>query len=1007
MSIYDKLKNPDIEMRGMPFWSWNDTLTEDELRRQIREMKKAGMGGFFMHARTGLITPYLSKEYFDMHKVCVDEAEKQGMVPWLYDEDCWPSGAAGGIIEAKGEQFQQKYLDFAFETNPKMDRYTVAIYDVERDGDDIKSYRRTENAAGEKLVFRWVPNGYIDILDANCVKAFIETAYDLFDKVFEGRTKEYVRGVFTDEPNFNKDAFSPRAPWTNDFELDFAMIAGYELLDRLPELVFDVGDYKELRHDYYKTASIMFTYAYANRIYDWCDERGLEFTGHYLLEDDLQVMTQHIGAAMPLYMYEHIPGIDHLCRRIIDPMLVKQVSSVAAQTGRKRVLSEMYGCTGWNTSFEDYKRIAQWQYVLGVNLTCEHLCQYTMRKHRKRDYPASIFYQSPWWHDFKAIEDMFARVATAMTSGDPVAKILVIHPMESAWCEYDVLKPSESLAKIDKAFKEILTNLSGMHIDYELGDEQVMYELARVEDGKLRVGERRYDMVIIPPCVTLRGSTLRMLRRFAGPVILCGNIPERVDGSLSDEASTILAKAERCGTDFDSLKSAVTKHIKPTVTLTSGGGDMKDVFVREVVNGSERYIYFANLDNGDTPEVYGEVHLAGKGLVREVNLLTGDAADIPCRVEGGETAFDLRFAPVESHLIIFDTDKEPVIGKAEKFTETSSVELAGPWTMKRSRENALTLDFCRYKVGDGDWSQRIHTIHLTKPLADVRGKVTLAFDFVCDFKALPEDFTLAIEDPDKCEVYVNGTRVEYADGWYVDTSFKTIKLKGLVKNGDNRIEVVIPDYIGKNEAEKEIETLDIPRLKGNMRIHQGNKATVLLPFEGEAYDRILRCNNLRFGYELESVYLLGDFRVREDFVLTDDSESVIATDFARQGYPFFSGTFICETEFDAPGDGRAFVDLSGCGSIVAKVYVNDEYADTVLWRPKRGEITDFARPGKNKLRIEFTTSNRNLLGPHHHIEGELTAVGPDSFMTEGGGWTDEYSFVPEGLAAVPKVIFGR
>ena len=264
MSIYDKLKNPDIEMRGMPFWSWNDTLTEDELRRQIREMKKAGMGGFFMHARTGLITPYLSEEYFDMHKVCVDEAKKQGMVPWLYDEDCWPSGSAGGIIEAKGEQFQQKYVDFAFETNPKVDRYTIALYDVERQGEGIKSYKRTNGAAGEKLVFRWVPNGYIDILDANCVKAFIETAYDLFDKVFEGKTKEYVRGVFTDEPNFNKDAFSPRAPWTNDFELDFAMIAGYELLDRLPELVFDVGDYKELRHDYYKTASIMFTYAYAN-----------------------------------------------------------------------------------------------------------------------------------------------------------------------------------------------------------------------------------------------------------------------------------------------------------------------------------------------------------------------------------------------------------------------------------------------------------------------------------------------------------------------------------------------------------------------------------------------------------------------------------------------------------------------------------------------------------------------------------------------------------------------
>ena len=34
----------------------------------------------------------------------------------------------------------------------------------------------------------------------------------------------------------------------------------------------------------------------------------------------------------------------------------------------------------------------------------------------------------------------------------------------------------------------------------------------------------------------------------------------------------------------------------------------------------------------------------------------------------------------------------------------------------------------------------------------------------------------------------------------------------------------------------------------------------------------------------------------------------------------------------------------------------------------------------NKLRIILYSSLRNLLGPHHHIDGELTHVSPESFL---------------------------
>ena len=97
-TLQHEFKNPGSLFRGAPFWAWNGKLEPDELRRQIRLMKEMGLGGFFMHSRVGLATPYLSNEWFDCIRVCCEEAEKLGMKAWLYDEDRWPSGAAGGLV---------------------------------------------------------------------------------------------------------------------------------------------------------------------------------------------------------------------------------------------------------------------------------------------------------------------------------------------------------------------------------------------------------------------------------------------------------------------------------------------------------------------------------------------------------------------------------------------------------------------------------------------------------------------------------------------------------------------------------------------------------------------------------------------------------------------------------------------------------------------------------------------------------------------------------------------
>ena len=110
-AILEKLQNENLtDYRAIPFWSWNSELDPEELRRQVRWMKEVGLGGFFMHARSGLKTEYMSEDWMKCIEACADEAQKIGMNAWAYDENGWPSGFAGGKILEDPEDRDQYLL---------------------------------------------------------------------------------------------------------------------------------------------------------------------------------------------------------------------------------------------------------------------------------------------------------------------------------------------------------------------------------------------------------------------------------------------------------------------------------------------------------------------------------------------------------------------------------------------------------------------------------------------------------------------------------------------------------------------------------------------------------------------------------------------------------------------------------------------------------------------------------------------------------------------------------
>lgn len=165
----------------------------------------------------------------------------------------------------------------------------------------------------------------------------------------------------------------------------------------LPAMFIDFDGAEKFRYDYYRLCHLLFINNFIKPIYEWCEANGCRVTGHAVEESTLSGQMWCCGGVMPFYEYEHIPGIDYLGRGLSSDIAPKQLGSVCAQLGKKKAISEMFACCGWDVKPSELKRIAELQYAGGVNMMCQHLYSYTERGQRKRDYPAHYSgMHNPW-----------------------------------------------------------------------------------------------------------------------------------------------------------------------------------------------------------------------------------------------------------------------------------------------------------------------------------------------------------------------------------------------------------------------------------------------------------------------------------------------------------------------------------------------------------------------------------------------------------------------------------
>ncbi|MCL2571171.1 MAG: hypothetical protein FWE11_02110 [Defluviitaleaceae bacterium] len=1032
---YHELKkdflSPSSQHRSLPFWAWNDALLVDELVRQIHSMKEQGIGGFFMHSREGLETDYLSEEWFDLVKACVDAAKEAGMEAWLYDEDRWPSGTAGGrVTRDGGDDSRCKGLTMEVsQVFPQDIEKHLAIYKASVDGHQLNYFQRLDKC--EPLVENEVylicrievsgPSEWFndesppDNLNPQSVKRFIEITHEAYKAKVGDEFGKTVKGIFADEPGLHDThtTFDPNRgwiPWTYIFKDYFTQKRGYDLLDYVPLIFFDGDESASARHDYWRTVTELYVESFSMQISLWCEENNIDFTGHFLQENRIGLSARVGGAVMPHYVYQHIPGIDLLMEQTKEYLTVRQCTSVANQYSRPWVLTETYGCTGWHFTFEGQKWLGDWQYVQGVTRRCQHLALYSIKGCRKRDYPPVFNYNTSWWKYNHVVEDYFARLSAVLGRGRPVRDILILHPATTAWALLGTSpygtprrRDERDIPGIDAygyKLNAMLKYLMGMHYDFDLGDELIMAQEASVCDGVFRIKEGAYKTIIIPEIETMLRSTYLLLMDFlnaGGHVISLVPFALMLEGRKSPELSKLYGHenliAVESFTEVDqALEGLECRHIS---IQDERGNECHDIYCMLKETDSLRTLFVVNNNRNQghsikikIPSLWREGYEKAQGLtlyeydVEEWDMLSGEV--YAAEYSQGEIATS--FGPAESKMYVLKSGKvnnsaKPNLAKIKPPNMSLCTTLPSTFTFRRDLPNSLTLDMCAYRIGDTAFSDVMQLWQAQRDIRDALGMRQIYYN------GLAQRYKWAnVPHPN------DGAKVELKFQFYVEH----------IPEGGISLAIESPEHFKIYLNAVKAETADA----NNYFIDKSIGVVRLNGIQVGINTLLIACE-YKNSYELEDCYILGDFGVDVDRRITKEPKKLRLGDWCLQGLMHYAGAVIYESavEIKADHEARYFIDVGSFLATVIAVKVNGQLAGYIPWKCANIlEITKFIWDGINNFELEVMGSPRNLFGPFHVKEGEPDNTSWSSFRTEADNYTPDYNLQPYGLNDIIKIM---
>ena len=997
--LKSQLNNPNASFRSAPLWVWNTKVTYADIDRMLGELKEQGFGGAFVHPRPGLITEYLSDEWFDLYRYSIEAGKKLGLDIWIYDENSYPSGFAGGFVpEQMPESYNQGTGLVLNKVNilpENVKDYYLCLAKIDGSFRDITSdlqnfigveggyYLYSKSYQGKSSWYGG--HSYVDLLYPGVTEKFMEITMGAYEKHLGDKLGTEIKGIFTDEPQI---ASSGGIRWTPDFFDVFEKQWGYDLKSVLPLLWEMDGEWKMVRHNYMETLTQLFIDRWAKPWFEYTEKKGMVWTGHYW-EHGWPDMS-HGGDNMAMYAWHQMPGIDMLFNQFNDShpqaqfgnvRSVKEMSSVANQMGYVRTLSETYGGAGWDVTFKDLKRLGDWEYVLGVNFMNQHLSHMTLTGARKYDYPPEFNSISPWWSSYKWQNDYFARLSMLLSQGEQLNDILILEPNTTIWLYYSYVAGHPKVMEVGSNFQNFVTLLEKNQGEYDLGSENIIKDNGKVENGSFVVGKRGYKRVVIPPMTeNLNLATFELLKGFvaSGGELILFSKPTLVDGVESSELKSLL----------NGNSASIKYYPEESVNVAIRESLQNDIISFSDIEGNDLYhhrrsyedgelLFFVNSSLNETAKC--RVSVKGKSLIK-IDGNKGDLFAHEFEKDGEYVETDINLAPSES-LILFSsiTESENIIPEPV-MVKNSELPAASKLKVNRVKDNVLNIDFCsvtvdgvalRNSFGDknlytveacnqlygkfGTNNPWNHAIQFRQDIVErdtfSYGNIKVNYEFVVVGDFNMDNLKLVSEQPGLWSVKINGNDVNAnKDEYWLDAHFGVYEIGKHVRAGANVVELSLP----------------------KMSIYA----------------------------EISNVYILGDFELQSasrGWLLKAPGRELELGSWRKQGIPFYSWDISYSKNYKIKDTkSRYLLELKKWNGTVADVFVNDNKVGIIAYEPYNFDLTDYLKKGDNKIEVRVVGSLKNLLGPHYSNEKGI--AGPahwNAVHRQDRG--DEYSMIDYGL----------
>jgi hypothetical protein len=731
----EELKNPPTHYYPAPFWFWNDNLQYDELKWQMEQMKQQHVYEVFIHARKGLLVPYMSEEWLARIGFVIETAKKLGLKIWLYDEDNFPSGYAGGkVLEENpdfcGKNLRVNVLNSVKDIESIKDKNIIAVFVQFNDEFILQSSYDFKALLEQNItvyVFSkeytyWHPayseGYYIDILNRDACESFMKHTHKIYESRFGNEFGKTVKGFFTDEAGFynnlkllpwsNLDD-SDTIVWTDTFSDYFKNKNGYDIISRLPHIFYNLHDSHIYRRDFYETTCDMYLDNFLLPQKNYCEERGMLFVGHLHMEDFLPYHVVGHGnftRALNGLSYAGTDRIDQNNEKINE----KVVSSFGHQYNKPRVLSETYALTTWALNFTEMRRIANYQYVRGINMIVQHAFYFSIREERMWECPPSQFYQNPYWKHYSLFSDYIARLSYILTRGNHIADIAIYYPIANAQCSQTPFDWQCS-EEHDVFLQNVANSLLEAQVDFDFVNDEA-FEI--VEKNTLKVNDEYYNAVIIPDVKHMPYKTLLKLYELSEngvAVIFIRNLPKyctelnmqkqfdellgriMILSNTSLMARNIIYKAYTYKFSVQNLFefTSIKNIVKKDLFLDRADGNIKYLHRRD----GENDIYF--ITNEAQTACKHTFSFNAKGTPCIIDPIDGVKRGVSYECKNNQTLIDLSLREYDGIFIVFESEQVPDTNIRDEFKKEICINLSDDFT--------LYLNSQTYKAPLKEWSE--------------------------------------------------------------------------------------------------------------------------------------------------------------------------------------------------------------------------------------------------------------------------------------------------------------